>query len=186
MDIQSKFPLIDEIKDDLLRKKTISALEKAIKVGRWNEEDLNKIPFTLLIPELMVTSQKPMISLIEHINAVSKAAMCIYNIYNDLNLSNFLDRDAIISGALLHDIGKFVEYEKNSIGKIVQGKSGTILRHPAQGLELIAEFDFPLIVRQAVVFHSKEGKEINLLPEVEIISRSDFLCFTPIKKILQK
>ena len=186
MDIKSLFPLINEIKDEKLQDKTIKALQKAIRLGKWTDGEIKRLPFTLLIPELNKNDKEPLISLIEHINAVTKIALHTYEVYYDLHLSDHLNRDVLISGATLHDVGKFVEYEKDSEGKIIQSKGGSILRHPAQGLELVAEFEFPLAVRQAIVFHSKEGKEINLLPEVEIISRSDFLCFIPVKKILQK
>lgn len=185
MDIKAMFPLIDEIKDEQLKVKTVKALEKAITVGKWAEEDLKNIPFTLLIPEIMINSQQPMISLVDHINMVTKTALCVLNIYDDMKFCGFLNNDEVICGALLHDIGKFLEYEKDANNKIVQSKCGKILRHPALGLELVAEFNFPPAVKQAIVFHSKEGKEINLLPEVEIVSRADFLNFIPVKKILQ-
>jgi putative nucleotidyltransferase with HDIG domain len=186
MDIGSLFPMINDIKDSVLKEKTKKALEKAIKIGKWKDNDILDLPFTLLIPELLENDNRPLISLVDHINAVTKASINVYNIYTDFKLSANLNRDYIISGALLHDVGKFIEYEKDEAGKIVQSLAGKILRHPAQGLELVNEFNFPLAVRQAIVFHSKEGKEINLLPEVEIISRSDFLCFVPVKKILQR
>ncbi len=186
MDIKAIFPLIEEINDKELQAKTIKALEKAITVGKWEEADLKKIPFSLLIPEMMLNSQTPMISIVDHINAVSRTALCIYNIYDDMRFSGFLKRDEIISGAILHDIGKFIEYEKDDKGNIVQSKCGKILRHPALGLDLVAEFNFHPIVKQAIIFHSKEGKEINLLPEVEIIARCDFLCFVPVQKMLEK
>ena len=185
MDIESLFPLICEIKDDNLKEITKKALVKAIKLGKWTESEVHNLPFTLLIPELIKENNKPLISLIDHINAVTRSSLNVYSVYIDLKLDDKLNKDYIISGALLHDVGKFVEYEKDNTGKIVQSQAGKTLRHPAQGLEIVAEFDFPLAVRQAIVFHSKEGKEINLLPEVEIISRSDFLCFVPVKKILQ-
>ena len=185
VNIKELIPIIDEIKDEILKTKVVKSFEKAIQVGNWSKKDLEEMPFTLLIPELMIGNHKPMVTLIDHINAVTKTVISVYDVYADLNLGNFLNRDLLIAGALLHDIGKFVEYEKNSSNKIVQGKNGSILRHPAQGLDLVAEFDLPPPVKQAIVFHSKEGREINLLPEVEIISRSDFLCFIPLKKILQ-
>ncbi len=60
---------------------------------------------------------------------------------------------------------------------------GKLIRHPAMGLEIVYEFELPILVRQAIVFHSKEGDKIPRLPEVDIIHRCDFLCFAPIKQI---
>jgi hypothetical protein len=69
---------------------------------------------------------------------------------------------------------------------MIQTFEGNRIRHPAMGLELVSEFDLPIVVRQAIVFHSKEGDKINRLPEVDIIHRVDFLCFSPIKKIFEE
>ncbi len=185
MDISTLFPELNEISNEHLRNKTTKALEKAITLGGWTIKDLKSIPFTLLIPELVGANQTPSISIIDHLRAVTQLCIDVYNKYVGFGLSDKLNRDELIAAGLLHDVGKFVEYERNSDGKIVQTEAGKYLRHPAQGLELVYEFDFPLSVRQAIVFHSKEGDKINRLPEVEILHRCDFLCFTPIKKIFE-
>ncbi|OLS23484.1 MAG: hypothetical protein HeimC3_24660 [Candidatus Heimdallarchaeota archaeon LC_3] len=187
MNITKIIPEINLVNSTDLKNKLIQIYQKIMVAGKWDENDLKKIPFTLLIPELVdKTNNIPKINLIDHIRAVTKMSIAVYDIYEGLGLEKELNRDELISGAILHDIGKFVEYKKDNKGNIVPTQSGKILRHPAQGLELVAEFDLPLSVRQAIVFHSKEGDQINRLPEVEIISRSDFLCFIPVKKILQK
>lgn len=187
MDIINLIPEINLVTSDDLKGKLIQIYEKILREGGWTEKDLKNIPFTLLIPELIDERSKlPKITLIDHIRAVTKLSIAVYDIYERLGLGKELNRDELIAGAILHDIGKFIEYEKDEKGKIVPTLSGKILRHPAQGLEFVAEFDLPLSVRQAIVFHSKEGDQINRLPEVEIISRSDFLCFIPVKKIIQK
>ncbi|MHA2091620.1 MAG: HD domain-containing protein [Candidatus Kariarchaeaceae archaeon] len=186
MDIATIFPEINEIKEDSLRDKTEQALKKAIQLGGWSMDQLSSIPFTLLIPELMDSTEKPKISIIEHLRAVTQLCMSTYDRYAEFGLGEKLNRDEIISAGLLHDVGKFVEYKVNAKGKIVQTESGKYIRHPAQGLEIVAEFDLPLSVRQAIVFHSKEGDKINRLPEVEIVHRCDFLCFAPLKKIFEE
>jgi len=183
MGIKNLFPEIEEIQDIELRMKVEKSFEKAIELGRWKEEELKSIPFTLLIPELIQENSSPSINIIDHIRAVTQLSISIYEIYEKIGLAEKLNRDALIAGALLHDIGKFVEYEKDSTGKIIQTTEGKRIRHPALGLELVYEFNLPLIVRQAIVFHSKEGDKIDRLPEVEIIHRCDFLCFEPVRKI---
>lgn len=181
MNIKKLFPEINEIKDQILHDKTETALKKAIDLGGWSEEDLHNIPFTLLIPELMV-NDKPKVSIIQHLRAVTQMCMATYDQYESFGMANYLNRDELISAGLLHDVGKFVEYARNNDGQIYQTDAGKYIRHPAMGLELVYEFDFPLVVKQAIVFHSKEGDKIERLPEVEIVHRCDFLCFAPIKK----
>ena len=185
MDITNLFPEINEIKDQILRDKTEAALKKAIDLGGWTEDDLHSIPFTLLIPELMETG-KPKVSIIKHLRAVTQMCMATYNQYESFGMANYLNYDELVSAGLLHDVGKFVEYARDDTGKIYQTDAGKYIRHPAMGLELVYEFDFPLVVKQAIVFHSKEGDKIERLPEVEIVHRCDFLCFAPIKKFYKK
>lgn len=186
MEIINLFPELNEIKNENLREKVLKSLEKAITLGGWQEEDFKYIPATLLIPELIAENQIAKITLVDHIRAVTQMCISTYETYVSLGLGDKLNRDELIAGALLHDVGKFTEYEKDQNGKMIQTFEGNRIRHPAMGLELVSEFDLPIVVRQAIVFHSKEGDKINRLPEVDIIHRVDFLCFSPIQKIFEK
>lgn len=186
MDILSIFPEIKEIENIELQNKVKMSLEKAIKLGGWTEDDLQMIPFTLLIPELIEGENLiPKITIIDHIRAVTQMCIATYERYKDLGLADKLNRDELIAGGLLHDVGKFIEYERDSAGRIKQKIEGKLIRHPAMGLEIVYEYKLPILVRQAIVFHSKEGDKIPRLPEVEIIHRCDFLCFAPIKQIFE-
>lgn len=185
MEIKKLFPEIEKIGNEELKTKVIKALEKAINKGGWTEEDLHLIPFTLLIPELIGENSIPKISIIKHIRAVTQMCIATYERYEMLGIGDKLNKDELIAGGLLHDVGKFIEYERDETGEIIQTKEGKYIRHPAMGLELVYEFDLPLIVRQAIIFHSKEGDKIPRLTEVEIIHRCDFLCFAPIKQIFE-
>ncbi len=186
MEIKNVFPEIEKIENKILQDKVVKSLEKAISMGGWKEEDLQMIPFTLLIPELLEgDSLVPKITIVDHIRAVTQMCIATYERYETLGLADKLNKDELIAGGLLHDVGKFIEYERNSGGKIVQKIEGKLIRHPAMGLEIVYEFELPILVRQAIVFHSKEGDKIPRLPEVDIIHRCDFLCFAPIKQILE-
>ena len=45
-----------------------------------------------------------------------------------------MDNDLLVAGALLHDVGKLVEYEKTPDGKTVKSQLGKDLRHQRSGL----------------------------------------------------
>jgi putative nucleotidyltransferase with HDIG domain len=186
MEIENLFPEINEIQDMDLKNKVANSLKKAIELGGWNEQDLHKIPFTLLIPGLVNEDLSVKISIIDHIRVVTQMCLATYEKYDKLGLGDKLNRDELVAGGLLHDVGKFIEYERDETGRIIQTVEGKFIRHPAMGLELVYEFDLPLIVKQAIVFHSKEGDKIPRLKEVEIIHRCDFLCFAPIKQIFEE
>ena len=186
MEIESIFPEINEIQNLELKNKVKNSLEKAILQGGWNEQDLSNIPFTLLIPGLVNDDLTVKISIVDHIRAVTQMCIATYERYEMLGLGDKLNRDELIAGGLLHDVGKFIEYKRDEKGNIIQTVEGKYIRHPAMGLELVYEFNLPLIVRQAIVFHSKEGDKIPRLTEVEIIYRCDFLCFEPVKQIFER
>jgi len=170
-DIEKSLPELQYIKDVSLRKKVIDVWKKAADFGKW--ETLEAVPFTLLFKNSGL--------LIHHTRRITNLAKIIMEA-----IEENINGDFLIAGALLHDVGKFTEYERDSTSKIVQTFEGNRIRHPAMGLEIVSEFDLPIVVRQAIVFHSKEGDQINRLPEVDIIHRVDFLCFSPIKKIFEE
>ncbi|MHA1407053.1 MAG: HD domain-containing protein [Candidatus Heimdallarchaeaceae archaeon] len=185
MKVEEIFPEINLITNPKLRDQVARSLEKALRIGGWKDEDLKTIPFTLLISNLVDENLQVKITLVEHIRAVTQLCIATYDTYTKLGIEDKLDKDELIAGALLHDVGKFVEYQRDETGKIIQTQEGKRIRHPVQGLELVQEFGLPLKVRQAIVFHSKEGDKIDRFPEVEIIHRCDFLCFAPVKKMFE-
>ena len=129
MNLTKIFPELNEIKDTGLREKTEKALAKAIKLSGWTEENLDIIPFTLLIPEIVGEDNKPMINLIHHLRAVTQLSMATYDQYVSFGLGDKLNRDELISAGLLHDVGKFVEYEFDNEQKIIQ----TLFSHKIDG-----------------------------------------------------
>lgn len=44
------FPEITEISDEALQKQVIAVCQDALEIGGWQLDDLEQIPFTLLIP----------------------------------------------------------------------------------------------------------------------------------------
>ena len=90
----------------------------------------------------------------------------------------------LIAGALLHDVGKLLEYEMKD-GKIMKSKFGEKMRHPAAGAQLAEECDLPKEVVHIIAAHSHEGDSMNRSPEAIIIHHCDFIDFE-IKKTVQK
>ena len=186
MEIKDIFPEIEKIENEKLQEKVVKSLEKAINKGGWKEEDLQMIPFTLLIPELFEGDNLvPKITIVDHIRAVTQMCIATYERYETLGLADKLNKDELIAGGLLHDVGKFIEYERNSAGKIIQKIEGKLMRRQRLRRIVASVFELPILIRQAIVFHSKEGDKIPRLPEVDIIHRCDFLCFAPIKQIFE-
>src|SRR4030042_6016630 len=96
------------IKDNNLKQKVINVWIEAANRGNW--KSINDAPFTLLIEN----SGK----LTDHTKRITNLAKAVYNLRKEkLNL------DFLIAGALLHDVGKLLEYVKKE-DKIVKGEYG--------------------------------------------------------------
>lgn len=159
-DIERLFPQIDEIKNEALRNSVIKAWLLAVEKGMWDRID--DVPFTLLA--------EVSTSLIAHTRMVTDMAMAIGNIRKDLNM------DVLIAGALLHDVGKLLEYTRKD-GAVVKSEAGKLIRHPVSGYGLIVEAGLPTEVAHIVAAHSKEGECVDRTPEAIVINHCDFIDF---------
>jgi len=54
-----------------------------------------------------------------------------------------VDMDVLISGAILADVGKLLEYIIDENGKAIQGTYGKYLRHPFSGVSIAEECGIP-------------------------------------------
>ncbi|MBC7331480.1 MAG: HD domain-containing protein [Synergistetes bacterium] len=163
-------PEIAWIRDEELREKVVSTWIQALKRGGWEPEDMARLPFTLLIDEHIV-------SFLDHVRAVvnmTKRALDVsQEIYGD-KLS--INEDILLAGALLHDVGKLMEYELKE-GKYVQTKIGKTLRHPFIGAALAYLNGLPSEVSHIIAFHSHEGDHIKRSLEALIVNKIDLLNF---------
>ena len=112
------------IKDKDLKDKVIQIWQEAAKRGKW--DNIEDAPFTLLIED----SGK----LTDHTKRITNLAKAVF----DQRTEN-LNLDYLIAGALLHDVGKLLEYDKKD-GKYVKGDYGKKFRHPVSGALLAKEF----------------------------------------------
>jgi len=171
------WPELDWIRDQDLREKTARTWEMAMDRSVLKSEDLNRIPFTLLVPGVKV-------SFIEH-------KRCVVHISRDcgLKINEFLgdelpvDMDVLIAGAILADVGKLLEYELDE-GKPVQSKYGKYLRHPFSGVSLAEQAGVPPEVCHIIAAHADEGNLIKRSTEAYIVHHADFMTFLPFKNRL--
>jgi putative nucleotidyltransferase with HDIG domain len=164
------FPIIDKIKDSGLRQKTIKCWEEAIKRGGWQKADLEKIPFTLL-------PAKHMVSLIMHTKTVTEAAVAMGRVIAEAYPNAIkIDMDILISGGILHDVGKVLEYALEN-GTFVKSKNGKLIRHPISGAALAWELGLPDEVVHVIASHSFEGDKTPRSVEGILIHHADFTNF---------
>jgi putative nucleotidyltransferase with HDIG domain len=174
--IRELLPEIGLIRDEHLRGKTLRVYVKALEKGGWQPEDMEKIPFTLLIEDCPA-------SYLQHVQGVTRVALGIAEglerTYGDLMPIN---RDILICGALLHDVGKLVEYECDIDGCTFKAAHGKMLRHPFSGVGLCYDEGIPDEVMHMIAMHSKEGDGGRITNEAIIINHADFANFEPLHK----
>jgi putative nucleotidyltransferase with HDIG domain len=174
--VRKLWPELEWIKDDSLREKTAKTWELALKRSVLRPEDLENIPFTLLCgPDLRV-------SFMAHKRCVVHVARTSGEKMNEFFGSDLpVDMDVLISGAILADVGKLLEYELDINGKVIQGKYGQYLRHPFSGVSLAEECDVPPEVCHIIAAHAHEGDLVKRTTEAYIVHHADFMTFLPFK-----
>ena len=169
------FPEMKLIQDETLRKKTIACWVEAIEFRGWTEELLRNIPFTLLAPNCKIT-------FIDHVRACALMCIACDKVLDEVHgeLKTKVNRDYLISGALLADVGKLLEFEIID-GKPHKSDYGMHIRHPFSGVGLAFKHDLPSEVMHVIATHSKEGHGEKLLPESIIFHHCDFIDFDLVK-----
>lgn len=177
--VKELWPELDWIKDDSLREKTARTWEKALEKSVLRAEDLDLIPFTLLCgPDMKVT-------FMEHKRCVVHIARESGEKMNQFFGDNLkVNMDVLISGAILADVGKLLEYELDANGKAIQGLYGQYLRHPFSGVSLAEECGVPAEVCHIIAAHAHEGDLVKRTTEAYIVHHADFMTFLPFKSRL--
>jgi putative nucleotidyltransferase with HDIG domain len=168
------WPEIMWIKDDKLRDKVTDCWIYAIENSVLTPEDLEKIPFSLLIKDCKI-------SFMNHKRTCVQLAVEMANIMK----KNFgdeieIDMDKLIAGAILIDIGKLLEYEIVD-SKLTTSSAGKLVRHPFSGLAIAAKFDLSPEIQHIIGTHSKEGDLGKRTVESIIVNHADFVSFDPFR-----
>ena len=168
------WPEINWIKDDDLRSKTLDAWVYAIEQSPLKPDDLETIPFSLLIKDCNV-------SFMNHKRTCVQLAVDIANkMVNNFKKEIKVDMDIMISGAILSDVGKLLEYEIIN-DKLTTSDYGKVVRHPFSGVAIAARFGLPPEVQHIIGTHSKEGDLGKRTVESIIVHHADFVSFEPFK-----
>ncbi|MBU1186263.1 MAG: HD domain-containing protein [Acidobacteria bacterium] len=170
----SLMPEFQQIEGKDLRENTLQIWIDAMAKSGWSVDDLLDMPFTLLIERIKV-------NIIEHTRAVTLCSLRIGDIlvqeYGD-KIS--LNRDFLLSGALLHDVGKLFEYRREGEA-FVKSEEGKLLRHPISGAAFAYRYGIPDEVLHIIAAHSKEGDGARRTIEAIIVNHADFVNFDVLK-----
>ncbi len=168
------WPEINWIKNDSLREKTLDAWVYAIEQSPLKPDDLEEIPFSLLIKDCNISFMNHKRTCVQL--AVDLANKMMENFGNEIKVN----MDIMISGAILIDVGKLLEYEMKD-GKLTTSNYGKVVRHPFSGVAIAARFGLPPEVQHIIGTHSKEGDLGKRTVESIIVHHADFVSFEPFK-----
>src|ERR1700739_485937 len=157
--VKRLWPEIEWIKDPQLREQVTQTWIRALERSPLKPDDLNQIPFTLLIPNCPIT-------FMEH-------KRCVVHIAHD--------SDTRARGVILAYARKMLEYELGPDGKSRQSERGEALRHPFTGVALALECGVPDAVCHIIAAHAAEGDLVKRTTEAFIVHHADFMAFLPFK-----
>lgn len=174
------WPELYWIKDEELRYKTAKTWQLAIDRSVLSEKDLKRIPFTLLCgPGLKVSFMDHKRAVVHIAYEAGKKVQEFFG--NELPVN----MDVLISGAILADVGKLLEYVLDENGNAVQGSYGKYLRHPFSGVSLAEACGVPPEVCHIIATHAGEGDMVKRTTEAYLVHHADFMTFLPFKERLK-
>jgi putative nucleotidyltransferase with HDIG domain len=173
--VQRLWPEIEWIQSAPLREQVTQTWIKALERSPLKPDDLNTIPFTLLIPNCPTTFMEHKRCVV-HIARESARAMQEF-----MGRALPIDIDTVIAGAILADVGKLLEYELGPDGKSRQSERGEALRHPFTGVALALECGVPDAVCHIIAAHAAEGDLVKRTTEGYIVHSWHF-CHLRIRK----
>jgi hypothetical protein len=166
------------IQDEELRESVAKTWELALEKSVLTATDLYTIPFTILVKDIQV-------DFMTHKRAVVHIARdCGLHINKFFRTNLPVDLDVLISGAILIDVGKLLEYVLDNDGKAVEGSYGKYLRHTFSGVSLAERCGVPAEVCHIIATHSNEGDMVKRSTEAYIVHHADFMTFLPFKSRL--
>ena len=165
-------PEIEMISDSKLRDKVIAVWQEAMAARSWTNAELESIPFTLLADNVKIF-------FIEHVRTCCRMSVAVDDVLSQAygERKTRVDRDVLIAGALLADVGKLLEFDKRGDGTVFKSDYGEKLRHPFSGVGLAYKYGLPPEVLHVIAMHSKEATDGRRSPEAIIFHHVDFIDF---------
>lgn len=170
--VKKLWPEIELLNDSVLREKVTECWVYAIENSVLTAEDLEVIPFSLLIKDCKITFMNHKRTCVQLAVEIAK------RMKGNFGDSIHINMDYLIAGAILIDVGKLIEYDKVD-GKLTTSSTGKLLRHPFSGVSIADRFGLPPEVLHIIAYHSKEGDLGKRSVEAIIVHHADFVSFEP-------
>jgi putative nucleotidyltransferase with HDIG domain len=161
------FPEINEIKEIGLRERVIDAWLLALEASDWERiEDLPWVP-----------GRAEFITNVQHCRGVTHIALAIANtLLSDTDVAPdvIFDKDVVIAGCLLHDVGKLLEYSYLSDPPGAKTVLAKYMKHHLLGTYVAVKAGLPPEVVHCIESHL-EPESFERSYEAKIVHYSDVL-----------
>ena len=114
----------------------------------------------------------------DHLRGVTRIAVSIADEFLGVYPEADIDRDVVVAGGLVHDVGKPYEFDPDRRAKWTADPSRAgwpPLRHPVYGIHIAMAVGLPEEVMHIVLSHSVEGDFVTRSLESVIVHRADSL-----------
>ena len=175
--VEALWPELEWIQNPELKEQVTQTWIRALEESPLDPENLNEIPFTLLVPNCPATFMEHKRCVV-HVARRGAEAMIDF-----LGTSLDIDLDTVIAGAILADVGKVLEYEKVE-GVARQSDRGKALRHPFTGVAVAMSCGVPDEVCHIIAAHAGEGDMVRRTNEAIIVHHADFMAYLPFKNLV--
>jgi putative nucleotidyltransferase with HDIG domain len=128
--VEATFPELKRISDESIREKVVETWIRGLNYGGWKR--IEDIPYA---------SNLKGYSLVDHVRAVTQCAIAMSDIMNRIYNSG-INVDYVIAGAVLHDVGKTLEYAIDE-NILPARRAGRRIPHSLSGLGLAMEVGLP-------------------------------------------
>ena len=182
-DLYEVLPQLYMIADEELRDKCAEAYLLGVALGNWdNKGGLVNCPVNVgaLRDYCPVTN-------LEHVRVATAAAARVYDYLSPWlkEIGAVCDRDTVIAGTLLHDIGKMIEYDRDDTNRACYSRTGPMFRHTVAGAYLAKKGGLPDEIVHIVLTHSHsqapEGPNALETPATTIVKGCDLMSWESIE-----
>lgn len=169
-------PEINLIHNTELREKSIRCWQDVIEMGGWDKKGIENAPLGVGY----VSDDCPERG-IDHCRRVVRCCKVMWDeLHEYANEVSSLDYDLLMTGAVLHDIGKFACYDRKD-GKGCHTALGEKFNHVTVGAYVARKNELPEDVVYIILQHSDNespgGANAHDTPELLTLKRVDLLCF---------
>ncbi len=170
--IREMYPELEWINATEIRKKCAEALCEAYEKGGWTAEIKDAIPVSINKVKIGKLNQ-----IVKHIRVVTQIAVSIYDHLETMYEMHGCSRDLVIAGALLHDLGKPMEFVVQENGKTGYAPEAKIMRHPLSGAILADRHGLGTEIVHIIANHSFEGNASYKTLAAQIVCAADNIAF---------